>query len=92
MSTDLISEDRQLFFARRLVDQIYHDDLADYSDDDQALRVAKMAIAKFTAEQSQIDENVREKIRSLKKTVSEGSLEWDTMYRKYYEEELRRRG
>ncbi len=87
-----ISEDRQVYFARRLVDQIYLDDLVDYSDDDQALRVAKIAISKFVQEEAQIDELVRKKIRSLKKTVMEGSMEWDTMYKKYYEEEIRRRG
>jgi uncharacterized protein len=35
---------------------------------------------------------VRKKISSQKKEILEGSEEWDVLYRKYYNEELRRMG
>ena len=37
-----------------------------------------------------LDREARRKIESQKKTVPEGSLEWDILYRKYYAEELKK--
>ena len=37
-----------------------------------------------------IDALVRRKIESQKRTIQEGSDEWDVLYRKYYEEESAR--
>lgn len=36
----------------------------------------------------QIELRVREKIQTQKRSIPEGSQEWDILYRKYYEEEL----
>jgi hypothetical protein len=88
----ILSEGRQTHFAHVIIDGIWEDDLVDYSDDDSALRAAKRAIQNFLKEEDNLDTFVRQKIMSLKKTVMEGSTEWDTMYGKYYEEELKRRG
>lgn len=43
-------------------------------------------------EESQMDRGVREKIRSQKREIAEGSEEWDILFRKYYAEELRKLG
>jgi hypothetical protein len=37
-----------------------------------------------------IDALVRKKIESQKRTILEGSDEWEVLYRKYYEEEVSR--
>ena len=37
-----------------------------------------------------IDALVRRKIETQKRTIQEGSDEWDVLYRKYYEEEVGR--
>jgi hypothetical protein len=41
-------------FAHVIIDGLYHDDLVDYTDDDEALRAAKRAVMKFVAEEEQI--------------------------------------
>ena len=89
-----ISEDRQTYLARVIVDGLYDDDLVDYADDDEAmaLRSIKKALAEWVKEDKDIDEIVQGKIRSLNRDVPEGSNEWDIMYSKYYEEEMVRRG
>jgi hypothetical protein len=56
------------------------------------MRVAKRAISKFVTEFAEIDSKVRGMVASLKRNVPEGSPEWDVMYNKYFEEEMRRRG
>jgi len=43
-------------------------------------------------EEEQIDAQVRQKIGSQKKEILEGSEEWEVLYRKYYNEEMRRMG
>ena len=43
-------------------------------------------------EEEKIDAIVRQHITSQKRTIPEGSGEWDILYRKYYWDELRKLG
>jgi len=43
-------------------------------------------------EEEKIDETVKVRISSQKRTIPEGSAEWDILYRKYYSDELRKLG
>jgi hypothetical protein len=43
-------------------------------------------------EEEKIDEQVRQRITSQKRTIPEGGAEWDILYRKYYSDELRKLG
>ncbi|GIL17667.1 MAG: hypothetical protein BroJett040_14180 [Oligoflexia bacterium] len=88
----ILSEDRQTHWAHLIVDSIWNDDLVDYTDEDQAIRLAKKAVVEFVKEDIEIDQKAREKVASLKRNVVEGSPEWDILYKKYYEEERNRRG
>lgn len=88
----ILSEERQIHFAHLLVDQLWRDDLVDFTDEDMAVRTARRAIGLFIKEFNQMDQKVRESISKLKRGVSEGSPEWDLLYKKYFEEELNRRG
>lgn len=88
----IISADRQNHLAHIVTDGVWGDDIVDFSDDDQALRIAKKAIAEFVQEDEEIDRDARAKVASLKRNVMEGTPEWDVMYKKYYEEERGKRG
>ena len=88
----ILSEDRQAHIARIVTDKVWGDDIADFSDDDLALRAAKKGIIEFVKEDIAADLAAREKVASLKRNVMEGTREWDIMYKKYYEEEKNRRG
>ena len=68
----MISEDRQSHLAHVLTDSIWEDDLVDYKDEDQALRLAKKAIAEFVKEDTDIDQRARDKVATLKRGVVEG--------------------
>jgi len=87
-----LSEDRQSHLAKLVIDGIWNDDLVEYSDEDAAFRAAKRALATWVAEEAKLDTDVRAKISSLKRGVFEGTPEWDVMYKKYYEEEMVKRG
>ena len=88
----ILSEDRQFHLAHIVTDKVWGDDIVDFSDDDLALKAAKMAIIAFVKEDTEIDVKAREKVASLKRNVIEGTREWDILYKKYYEEEKNRHG
>ena len=87
-----LSVERQAHLARLLVDGLWNDDIVDYTDDDRALKCAKQAMTAFVAELEAIDQFARDRVNSLKRGVLEGSPEWDVLYSKYIQEEMKRRG
>ncbi len=88
----ILSEERQTHLAHVVIDGIWNDDLVEYTDEDAALRVAKRMIQHWVQEENNLDASVRAKIATLKRTILENTPEWDVMYSKYYEEEVRKRG
>ncbi len=88
----ILSDERQFHLAHVATDKVWGDDIADFSDDDIALRAARQAITAFVKEDIEIDKKAREKVATLKRGVMEGTREWDIMYQKYYEEERVRYG
>lgn len=87
-----ISDDRISHLAHLITDAIWKDDLVDYTDDERALSEVKRVMTEYLKVEDQADTAAREKIRSLSRHVPEGSREWDVLYRKYFEEELNRKG
>jgi len=43
-------------------------------------------------QEARIDQDARQKIENQKRTILEGSQEWDILYRKYYQEEVKKLG
>ncbi len=87
----ILSEDRQSHWAHLITDSVWNDDLVDYTDEDQALRLAKKVISDFVKDDQSIDVQARAKVASLKRGVHEGTPEWEILYKKYYEEEMKKR-
>jgi len=50
------------------------------------------AITELLTAEEKVDRLSRDKVRSQKRDIPEGSEEWDVLFRKYYSEELRRMG
>jgi uncharacterized protein len=44
------------------------------------------------ANEEKVDRAARDKIRSIKRDIPEGSEEWDLLHQRYYTEELRKLG
>ena len=49
-------------------------------------------LQRLLQEESLIEQAVRNKIQSQKREITEGSAEWDILFRKYYSEEMRKLG
>jgi hypothetical protein len=56
-----------------------------------ALVESKRVLAEHFQRDDKIDELVRRKIASLSRQVVPGGTEWDVLYRRYFEEESRKR-
>ena len=84
----ILSEDRISHISHKIHDRIYLDELIEFIDEDEALKIIKQAFTDYLSLHDKIDDIVRAKISSLKKNVLEGMPEWEVLYRKYYEEEL----
>jgi uncharacterized protein len=85
-----LSESRISHLAHLVVDGIKREDLADFPNEGRALAETKRVLHAFFEQDDHLDELVRQKIQSLSRHIPIGSREWDVLYRKYLEEEMRR--
>ena len=60
-------------------------------DEAQARREVKKVIAEHMKVEAELEQKVRRRLESYSRPVPEGSQEWDVLYHKTYEEELRKR-
>jgi uncharacterized protein len=72
------------------VDALREGGLADLPDERRVLAETKQVLSDFFEGEDHISEIVRQKIQSLSRNVPPGSREWDILYRKYFEEEIRK--
>jgi hypothetical protein len=87
-----LSEARVLFLARESLAKLRAEGLAEITNFALALRQAREIVAQFNEEGDAIDAIVRRKINSIKRGVIEGSNEWTLLYRRYRDEEMRKKG
>lgn len=86
-----LSREKILRISHLILNYLDADDEVEYYADPQEIR---QEILKLISDEMKTDEAiealVRRKIESQKRTIVEGSDEWDVLYRKYYEEEVAR--
>ena len=87
-----LSQDRILFLARESLTRLRDEKLVEISNFAQALRVGREVLEQFAELGDAVDEMARRKIASLKRGVLEGTAEWNILYRRYRDEELRKKG
>lgn len=87
-----LSEERILYLARESLARIRDEGLAEIPNFPLALRQARELIAQWAEKGDEIDAAVRRKITSIRRGIVEGSAEWNLLYRRYRDEELRKRG
>ena len=68
-------------------------DEVDFVEDRNTVRLeVRRLLEELLNQEERIDQAARHKIDSQKRTILEGSQEWDILYRKYYNEEVRKLG
>jgi len=87
-----LSEDRISHLSHLVLDKLMQDRNVDaVQPEERVLREIKRTITDELRFDDEADEVVRKTIQSLSRRVPEGSREWEVLYQKYREEELRRR-
>jgi len=81
------SEDRISNLSHEILELLWRDDLADVTDERRALARVKQTLTSFFQVVEEIDDAVRAKLRNR----DQGSRDWDSLYQKFYQEELAKR-
>lgn len=86
-----LSRERCMHLSHLILDYLNQEDRIDFYSEPQEVRqdIFRLISDEMKADEA-IDTAVRRKIESQRRTIAEGSDEWDVLYRKYYEEEISR--
>jgi uncharacterized protein len=88
-----ISRDKLNKLAHTIADTLAEIEEVDFLEDRNTIRQeARKALEKLLMEETKIDAAARLKIASQRKIIVEGSQEWDILYRKYYNDEVKKLG
>lgn len=88
-----LSREKINFLSKKILDALARNDYVEFLDDPNEIR---LNIVRSIEEEMKLydllDKRAIEKIQSQKKSIEEGSREWEILYRKYYNEELSKLG
>jgi len=91
--TKRLSREKTNFLARLILDSLFENDQIEFLYEPNEIR---LSVVKSIEEELKlydlIDKKAIEKIQSQKKSIEEGSREWEILYRKYYNEEISKLG
>ena len=86
-----LSHERCVHLSHLFVNALEDDDGVEFLRDlnDVRLRVLQVLESEMLKEE-ELEEMIRRKILSQKRDIPEGSAEWDLLFRKYYDEEMKK--
>ena len=88
-----VSRDKVNKLAHTVADTLAEIPECNFLEDRNTIRQeARKALEKLLAEETKLDAAARQKIASQRKIILEGSQEWEILYRKYYNDEVRKLG
>jgi len=88
-----ISRDKLNKLAHTVADTLAEIPECDFLEDRNTIRQeARKALTKLLTDEMKLDAAARQKIASQRKIIVEGSQEWDILYRKYYNDEVKKLG
>ena len=88
-----VSRDKVNKVAHVVTDALAEMNELDFIEDRNSIRLEiRRLMEEFLNQEAKIDAAARQKIESQKRTILEGSQEWDILYRKYYNEEVKKLG
>jgi hypothetical protein len=88
-----LSRDKVNKLAHVITDAVADMDQVEFIEDRNTIRLeVRKILEELFMQEARIDQAARQKIESQKRTILEGSQEWDILYRKYYNEEVKKLG
>ncbi|HLY91990.1 MAG TPA: DUF507 family protein [Candidatus Angelobacter sp.] len=88
-----LSRDKVNKLAHSVMDALTALDTVEFIEDPNTIRMeARRVLEELLNAEEKIDLAARQKIESQRRTITEGTQEWDILYRKYYNEEVKKLG
>jgi len=88
-----LSREKINYLSKRILEALTKNDHVDFLDDPNEIRLSIVrSIEDEMKLYETLDKRAIEKIQSQKKSIEEGSREWEILYRKYYNDELAKLG
>jgi uncharacterized protein len=88
-----VSRDKVNKVAHVITDALAEMGEVEFLEDRNTLRLeVRKILEDLLNQEEKIDQAARHKIENQKRTILEGSQEWDILYRKYYNEEVKKLG
>jgi len=93
MNININRRERMNQIAGMIKDLIIEDDSVEIYEEPHVIRARiRNILMEALREEEEIDREVRERIRSYSKRIVEGTPEWNHLYKRIYEDALKRRG
>ncbi len=88
-----LTRDKVNQIAHVVTDALAESNNVEFVEDRNTIRLeVRRLLEELLNQEAKIDQSARQKIESQKRTILEGSQEWDILYRKYYNEEVKKLG
>ena len=88
-----VSRDKLNKVAHVVSDALAEMNEVDFLEDRNPIRLeVRRLLEELLNQEAKIDAAARQKIESQRRTIIEGTQEWDILYRKYYNEEVKKLG
>ncbi len=88
-----LSPDKVNRLAHTVADALAELEQVEFLEDRNSIRTeARRILEALLKQEERIDLAARAKIESQRRTITEGTQEWDILYRKYYNEEVKKLG
>ena len=88
-----LSRDKVNKLAHVVSDALADTPQVDFLEDRNTIRLeARKVLEDLLNQEAKIDQSARLKIENQKRTILEGSQEWEILYRKYYNQEVKKLG
>ncbi len=88
-----LSRDKVNKLAHTVTDAVAEMDGVDFIEDRNTIRLeVRKILEELLMQEARIDQAARQKIESQRRTIIEGSEEWSILYRKYYNDEVKKLG
>ena len=88
-----VNRDKANKVAHVVADALAEMNEVEFLEDRNTIRLEiRKILEDLLHQEEKIDQAARQKIENQKRTILEGSQEWDILYRKYYNEEVKKLG
>jgi len=88
-----VSREKINKLAHAVADALAEVESVDFVEDRNTIRLeVRRVLENLMTQEAKIDAAARQKLESQRRTILEGSQEWDILYRKYYNEEVKKLG